>query len=129
MKAIIDQFVGDYSGPREKGTVNVFSELPYQNTFWRGDLSELKRILAGIGLKVNILFGPESKGISEWKSIPKAQFNLVVSPWLGIETARHIEKKIRSAVPSCSRHSHRSKTNERFFAKSGPICGDKRPQS
>jgi nitrogenase molybdenum-iron protein beta chain len=92
-RAIIDQYVGDYDGHREAGAVNVWSLLPYQNTFWRGDLSEIKRLLEGIGLKVNILFGPESKGVSEWKSIPKAQFNLVLSPWLGLATARHLEKK------------------------------------
>jgi len=93
IRAIIDQYVGDYDGPRENSTVNVWSLLPYQNTFWRGDLAEIKKLLEGIGLKVNILFGPESKGAAEWKSIPKAQFNLVLSPWLGLETARHLEKK------------------------------------
>jgi len=92
-KAIIDQFVGEYDGPKEKGTVNVWSLLPYHNTFWRGDLTEIKRILEGIGLKVNILFGQESKGVSEWKDIPKAQFNLVLSPWLGLQTAEHLKIK------------------------------------
>jgi nitrogenase molybdenum-iron protein beta chain len=92
-KAIIDQFVGDYSGPKEKGSINVWSLLPFMNTFWRGDLSEIKRILEGIGYKVNILFGPDSKGVSEWKNIPKAQFNLVLSPWLGLQTAKHLEEK------------------------------------
>jgi nitrogenase molybdenum-iron protein beta chain len=92
-QAIIDQYVGGYDGPRETGTVNVWSLLPYQNTFWRGDLSEIKRILEGIGLRVNILFGPESNGVAEWKNIPKAQFNLVLSPWLGLATARHLEAK------------------------------------
>ncbi len=92
-RAIIDQFVGPYQGPRQAGTVNVWSLLPYQNTFWRGDLAEIKRVLEGAGLEVNILFGHESAGVSEWKAIPQAQFNLVLSPWLGLETARHLEKK------------------------------------
>jgi nitrogenase molybdenum-iron protein beta chain len=92
-KAIIDQYVGDYTGPRETGSVNVWSLLPYHNTFWRGDLEEIKRILKGIGLKVNVLFGHESGGVAEWKAIPKAQFNLVLSPWLGLETAQHLQKK------------------------------------
>jgi nitrogenase molybdenum-iron protein beta chain len=35
-RAIIDQFVGAYDGPRELGLVNLWSLLPYQNTFWRG---------------------------------------------------------------------------------------------
>ncbi|MTV48249.1 hydrogenase [Heliobacillus mobilis] len=92
-RAIIDQYVGDYEGPRERASVNVWSLLPYHNTFWRGDLTEIKRILEGIGLKVNILFGHESQGVSEWRDIPKAQFNLVLSPWLGLQTAKHLEQK------------------------------------
>jgi nitrogenase molybdenum-iron protein beta chain len=96
-RAIIDQYVGDYDGPKEQGSVNVWSLLPYHNTFWRGDLTEIKRILEGIGLKVNILFGQESKGVAEWKDIPKAQFNLVLSPWLGLQTAKHLEDKYGQA--------------------------------
>lgn len=92
-RAIIDQYVGEYEGEKEGKTVNVWSLLPYQNTFWRGDLTEIKRILEGIGLKVNILFGNSSKGVSEWKEIPKAAFNLVLSPWLGLQTAQHLESK------------------------------------
>ena len=92
-RAIIDQFVGDSNVPKEDSTVNVWSLLPYQNTFWRGDLAEIKRILEGIGLKVNILFGNGSRGAEEWKDIPKAKFNIVLSPWLGVKTAEHLEKK------------------------------------
>lgn len=96
VKAIIDQFVDKFAvnkDKKEKGLINVWSELPYQNPFWRGDLSELKRILEGSGFEVNILFGKDSKGVEEWKRIPNAQFNLVVSPWLGLKTAKHLEKK------------------------------------
>jgi nitrogenase molybdenum-iron protein beta chain len=92
-RAIIDQFVGEYDGIKEDLTVNVWSLLPFQNTFWRGDLSEIKRILEGIGLRVNILFGNGSRGVSEWRDIPKAKFNIVLSSWLGLRTARHLEEK------------------------------------
>lgn len=92
-RAIIDQFVGDYEGPRQTGIVNVWSLLPYHNTFWRGDLTEIKRVLEGAGLQVNLLFGPESAGVAEWKAIPAAQFNIVLGPWLGVATARHLEHK------------------------------------
>jgi nitrogenase molybdenum-iron protein beta chain len=95
VKAIIDQFVGDYKGRKTKGTVNVWTEVPFQNTFWRGDLEEIKRILTNSGFKVNILFGPESGGAQEWKSIPKAQFNLLISPWVGLDTVKHLEKKYK----------------------------------
>lgn len=95
-KAIIDQYVDKFAKDKEtkiKGLVNVWSELPYQNTFWRGDLAEIKRLLEGAGFKVNILFGGKSKGVEEWKTIPNAQFNLVLSPWLGLSTAKHLEEK------------------------------------
>ena len=93
IKAIIDQFVGDYKGRRTKGTINVWTEVPFQDTFWRGDLEEIKRILTNSGFKVNILFGQQSEGVEEWKRIPKAQFNLLISPWVGIDTVKHLEQK------------------------------------
>ncbi|SEH25500.1 nitrogenase component 1 [Magnetospirillum fulvum] len=91
-RAIIDQYVGPYDGPKQAGLVNVWSLLPYHNPFWRGDLAEIKRILEGAGLTVNILFGQHSGGVAEWKTIPQAQFNLVLSPWLGLDVARHLER-------------------------------------
>ncbi|WP_446899737.1 nitrogenase component 1 [Clostridium sp. LBM24168] len=93
IKSIIDQFVGEYNGEKEAGLINVWTEIPYFNTYWRGDFIEIKRILEGCGFKVNMLFGSESKGVSEWKSIPKAQFNLVISPWVGIKTAEYLKSK------------------------------------
>jgi nitrogenase molybdenum-iron protein beta chain len=73
--------------------VNVFASVPYQDPFWKGNLSELKRILEGIGLKVNILFGQESRGVAEWKTIPQASFNILVSPWYGLEIVEHLQEK------------------------------------
>lgn len=96
VEAIIEQYVDKYAldkDKKEKGLINVWSELPFQNTFWRGDLIELKRILEGAGFRVNILFGHSSGGVKEWKTIPNAQFNLVVSPWLGLKTAKYLEEK------------------------------------
>ncbi|MEA5009889.1 nitrogenase component 1 [Clostridium tyrobutyricum] len=92
-EAIIDQFVGEYNGEKENGLINLWTEVPYFNTYWRGDFIEIKRILEGAGFKVNILFGSESKGVEEWKNIPKAQFNLVISPWVGLKTAEHLKEK------------------------------------
>jgi len=92
-QAIIEQIVGEAVRPRRAGLVNVWSLLPYHNPFWRGDLVEIKRLLEGAGLEVNILFGHHSEGLPEWRRIPEAQFNLVLSPWLGLATARLLEKK------------------------------------
>jgi nitrogenase molybdenum-iron protein beta chain len=95
VREIIDQFVGDYKGRKKKNLVNLFFEVPYFHTNWRGDFIEMKRILEGAGFKVNVLFGSESKGVSEWKDIPKARFNLVVSPWVGLTVAEHLKEKYR----------------------------------
>jgi len=108
VNAIVDQFVGEVersSTSRSStdelrsatgkipGLVNVFASVPYQDPFWKGNLSELKRLLEGVGLKVNILFGPESEGVAEWKSIPSASFNVLVSPWYGLEIVEHLKEK------------------------------------
>lgn len=93
VKAIIDQFVGEKKARVEKGLVNVWSVLPYQDSFWTGNLMEIKRLLQEIGLKVNILFGTESNGVDEWRTIPDAQFNLVLSPWVGLDIAKHLKGK------------------------------------
>lgn len=92
-EAIINQFVGSREAEIEKGLVNVWSVIPYQDSFWAGNLSQIKKLLEGIGLKVNILFGPESGGVSEWIKIPNAQFNIVLSPWVGLKTAKFLEEK------------------------------------
>lgn len=95
VNAIIDQYVDKYKTEVkvEKGLVNVFATIPYQDPYWNGNLEEIKRILEGIGLKVNILFGHESGGIEEWKTIPNAQFNIVVSTWVGLSIANHLREK------------------------------------
>ncbi|MBJ7542815.1 hydrogenase [Rhodomicrobium udaipurense] len=92
-QAIIEQYLEPWDGTRDAKTVNLWSLLPYHNTFWRGDLEEIKRLLEGIGLKVNVLFGPDSAGVSEWRDIPKAGFNLVLSPWLNLSTAKLLKEK------------------------------------
>ncbi|EKQ56812.1 MULTISPECIES: nitrogenase component 1 [unclassified Clostridium] len=93
IRAIVDQLIGDVEPKVKKGLVNVFSVLPYQDTYWRGDLEAIKALLEKIGFEVNILFGNSSKGIEEWKEVPNAEFNLVLSPWAGLDTAKYLEKK------------------------------------
>jgi nitrogenase molybdenum-iron protein beta chain len=92
---IVDQYVGAYpkDAPKQKKLINLFTEVPYYNTFWRGDYAELKRILEGAGYTVNILFGVNAGGIKEWRTIPKAEYNVVLSPWVGLRTAKHLEEK------------------------------------
>jgi nitrogenase molybdenum-iron protein beta chain len=97
VNAIIDQYVDKFIDENpvrsEKKLVNLFASIPYQDQFWKGNLKEYKRLLEGIGLKVNILFGPHSGGVKEWQTIPKANFNILVSPWYGEPIVKNLEKK------------------------------------
>lgn len=93
IKSIIEQFIGSVEPKVQRGLVNVFAVVPFQDPFWRGDLEEIKRVLTGIGLEVNILFGNGSAGISEWANIPNAQFNLLISPSTGIDIVKLLQEK------------------------------------
>jgi nitrogenase molybdenum-iron protein beta chain len=95
---IIDQYVdlNKSSGPVRKGLVNVFASVPYQDPFWNGNLEEYKRVLEGIGLEVNILFGLDARGIDEWHSIPEAQLNIVISAWCGLGIVEHLQQRYQT---------------------------------
>ncbi|KNF08654.1 nitrogenase molybdenum-iron protein beta subunit NifK [Gottschalkia purinilytica] len=92
LESIINQTIED-AGERIEGLVNIWSVVPYQDPFWDGNLQAIKRLLEGIGLKANILFGEKSGGFKSWKQIPSAQFNLVISPWVGVKIAELLESK------------------------------------
>jgi len=95
VNAIIDQYSDRYAPGREKdpGLVNVFASVPYQDPHWEGNLEEIKRVLEGIGLRVNILFGQHSEGVAEWQRIPQAALNIVANAWVGTGIAAHLEEK------------------------------------
>ena len=97
VNSIIDQYVclfeEENEARSEKNTVNLFASIPYQDPFWKGNLREYKRLLEGLGLKVNVLFGPESGGVKEWQSIPRANFNILVSPWYGKQITDHLKAR------------------------------------
>ncbi|WP_026668976.1 nitrogenase component 1 [Butyrivibrio sp. AE3006] len=97
VNAIIDQYVDKFKESDEKipRLVNVFASIPYQDPYWSGNLEGIKKVLEDIGLKVNILFGNESGGVEEWKTIPNAEFNIVVGPWVGIKIAKHLKVKYK----------------------------------
>lgn len=97
VNAIIDQYVDKFKNSDEKipGLVNVFASIPYQDPYWSGNLEGIKKVLEDIGLKVNILFGNESGGVEEWKTIPNAEFNIVIGPWVGVKIAKHLKVKYK----------------------------------
>ena len=92
IKAIIDQFVPATAEPIP-GLINLWSVVPYLDPYWSGNLQALTELLEGIGLKVNPIFGPAADGVAGLKKIPAAQFNLVVSPWVGLSIAQYLQKR------------------------------------
>jgi len=82
IKALIEQLpdLGKSEQPPVKGLVNILGILPRQDPFWEGNLKEIGRLIEGIGLTPNLLFG-YGQGVADWKRIPDALLNIVVSVW------------------------------------------------
>jgi len=123
VKSIINQYVGDVTPKVRKGLVNVFSLVPYQNPFWQEDLSEIKRLLISLGLEVNILFGVGSKGVSEWKDIPNAEFNLLLSPWVGKEVVELLKQKYGTPYIEFPFIPVGAESSGKFLRKVGEFAG------
>lgn len=92
LEAIIKQYLKP-GYEKKAGLVNVFASVPNHDPFWEGDLNEIKELLGSIGLKANILFGHNSGGINAINDIPSAEFNLVISPWIGVNAAELLKEK------------------------------------
>jgi nitrogenase molybdenum-iron protein beta chain len=100
VKAVIQQYVERFAPAKtaqKKKRVNLFASIPYQDPFWKGNLQELKRLIemSGFGLEANVLFGPLSRGVEEWQTIPEAAFNILVSPWFGLSIVQYLEERYR----------------------------------
>ncbi len=88
--SIANQFM--QSGNVEKGLVNIWADMPYQDLFWLGNIRELERLLREIGLRPNTIFGYQ-RGVENIKMVSRAEFNLLVSPWLGLQNMKTLEKR------------------------------------
>lgn len=89
--AIIDQYLKP-SEEREDKLVNIWGPVPYQDPFWMADYEELEKLVSELGLIPNIIFG-SGRGLAELDKVPKAALNLLVSPWVGFENVKHMERK------------------------------------
>ena len=47
--------------------------------------------ISSIGLKPNTIFGFD-RGIENLKKVPFAEFTILISPWVGLESAKYLEK-------------------------------------
>lgn len=89
--AIIDQYLKK-SDKKQKGLVNIWADVPYQDLFWLGNIRELEKLVAELGLTPNTIFG-YNRGIEQINKIPEAEFNLLVSPWVGLGNMKKMERK------------------------------------
>lgn len=77
---------------KEDGLVNIFTGPPMHDPFWFGNLRALENLLSELGLTPNTIFG-HGRGIKNIDKVPQAQFNLLVSPWVGLESVHLLEKE------------------------------------
>ncbi|GBG57143.1 nitrogenase protein alpha chain [Sporomusaceae bacterium FL31] len=91
LDAIIDQYLKP-TDERVPGLVNVFSVVPFYDAFWSGNLQAIQKLLTALGLKPNVIFGPAG-GVTALNHVPKAQFNLLLSPWVGLNNVKSLEDK------------------------------------
>ncbi|MGX7743401.1 nitrogenase component 1 [Rhodopseudomonas parapalustris] len=75
--------------PRRAGLVNLFGPVPHQDAFWLAEIEELPRLIAGVGLTPNPLFGPLG-GVAGLRAVAQAELSLSVSPW-GAAAARALD--------------------------------------
>ena len=90
--AIIDQYLKK-TDKKQKGLVNIWADVPYQDLFWLGNIRELEKLVKELGLTPNTIFGFK-RGIDNINKIPEAEFNLLVSPWLGLSNMKKMERKL-----------------------------------
>jgi len=91
LEAIIDQYLKP--APKTiKGLVNIWAGIPLHDPFWLGNLRELEKLVAELGLIPNTIFG-HGRGIKNIDKIPAAEFNLLVSPWVGLNNVKQLEEK------------------------------------
>ncbi len=101
LKSIFEQFLSRedvreeiLEAGTEKGLVNIFAGPPQQDPYWLGNLREIENLISAIGLKPNTIFG-FGRGIENIKKAARAEFTILISPWVGLESAQYLETKFK----------------------------------
>jgi nitrogenase molybdenum-iron protein beta chain len=80
------------SKEKEKNLINIFGVVPGYDPFFRGDLEEIERIGAKLGLKVNTFFTP-TQTFENITTAPKAALNVILSRTRCRNFAEQFEEK------------------------------------
>lgn len=95
LKSIFEQYLPTVEDTEtEKGLVNLFVGIPQQDPYWLGNQREIESLLAEIGLKTNTIFG-FGHDLANIKKLRKAEYTILISPWVGLESARYLETKFK----------------------------------
>ncbi len=100
-RALLEQTVRPAERKR-RATVNLLGIVPTQDPFWQGNLAEIRRLLAGIGVKV-VLSGDGDR-LNAFRRAAEAELNIVLSPTTGLAAAEYFRDThgipfIRHALP------------------------------
>ncbi|MDR3705137.1 MAG: nitrogenase component 1 [Paludibacteraceae bacterium] len=91
--AIIDQYLSKrYFGEKIKGLVNIWGPVPSYDPHWVGNFRELENLIRELGLTPNCIFG-EYRGIDNINLVPRAKYNLLVAPWVGLGNVKNLKEK------------------------------------
>ena len=91
LKGIFDKLVVK-TEKKHKGLVNIFAGPPYQDLFWEGNLRALEKLVSLLGLTPNTIFG-HARGIENIRRLGEAEFTILVSPWVGLTSAKYLEEE------------------------------------
>ena len=64
----------------DKKLINIFGIIPNKDPYWQGNLEEIRRIFAGVGLNVNLFFGVNG-GVNDLVNAKNAVASVVFSRW------------------------------------------------
>lgn len=119
--AIVEQYLKK-SETKQKGLVNIWADVPYQDLFWLGNIRELEKLVSELGLTPNTIFGYK-RGIDNIKKIPEAEFNLLVSPWVGVSTMKKMERKLGIPYLHCKTLPIGATETSKFLREVGAFAG------
>jgi nitrogenase molybdenum-iron protein beta chain len=91
LDALFNRFVPPVS-QKDSGLVNLFGLVPAYDPFFRGDLEEMARLLAKIGVEANVFFTP-AETFDNILAAPRAALNIIFSRVLLNEFAQTFKKK------------------------------------